>query len=122
MFKKGDQRSWIKFEVARGKDASECHHTLREACALPYRTFVDDRALRCCHQQTPFQRYPMASQHLAKAGPIRSGPSVQSGSEPVAFRPRKHIGILYSSKAPLDKLRDVTLLHIASAVRHAYLV
>ncbi|GBM14561.1 hypothetical protein AVEN_34976-1 [Araneus ventricosus] len=38
MFTKGDQRAWIKIEVARGKNASECYHGLREACALPYST------------------------------------------------------------------------------------
>ncbi|GBM41086.1 hypothetical protein AVEN_28858-1 [Araneus ventricosus] len=38
MFRKTDQRSWIKIEVARSKNAPECYHGLREACALPYRT------------------------------------------------------------------------------------
>ncbi|GBM14925.1 hypothetical protein AVEN_213269-1 [Araneus ventricosus] len=38
MFTKYDQRSWIKIEVARGKNASEYSYGLREACALPYRT------------------------------------------------------------------------------------
>ena len=41
MFSKLEQRSWIKIEVARGKNARECHYGLREACgddALPYRT------------------------------------------------------------------------------------
>ncbi|GBM89670.1 hypothetical protein AVEN_2288-1 [Araneus ventricosus] len=33
----GEQRSWIKIEVARGKNASECYLGLREACALPYK-------------------------------------------------------------------------------------
>ena len=41
MFSKLEQRTWIKIEVARGKNARECHSGLREACgneALPYRT------------------------------------------------------------------------------------
>ncbi|GBM52067.1 hypothetical protein AVEN_131087-1 [Araneus ventricosus] len=29
---------WIKIEIARGKNGSECSHGLLEVCALPYRT------------------------------------------------------------------------------------
>ena len=41
MFTKLEQRSWIKFEVARGRSTQEYFQGLREACdnaALPYRT------------------------------------------------------------------------------------
>ncbi|XP_035213421.1 protein GVQW3-like [Stegodyphus dumicola] len=41
MFSKGDQRSWLKIEVACGKNATECYRGLVETCstnALPYRT------------------------------------------------------------------------------------
>jgi hypothetical protein len=41
MFTKSEQRSWIKIQVARNKNARQCHQRLFEACgndALPYRT------------------------------------------------------------------------------------
>ncbi|XP_035213128.1 uncharacterized protein LOC118187059 [Stegodyphus dumicola] len=41
MFSKGDQRSRLKIEVARGKNATDCYRGLVETCgtnALPYRT------------------------------------------------------------------------------------
>jgi hypothetical protein len=40
MFTKLEQRSWIKIQVAHGKNARQCHQGLIEACgndALPYR-------------------------------------------------------------------------------------
>ncbi|GBM28569.1 hypothetical protein AVEN_104034-1 [Araneus ventricosus] len=40
MFTKGNQRSWIKIEVALCKNTSECYYALREACALLYRTLA----------------------------------------------------------------------------------
>ncbi|XP_035214373.1 uncharacterized protein LOC118188118 [Stegodyphus dumicola] len=41
MFSKGDQPLWLKIEVARGKNATECYRELVEACGtnpLPYST------------------------------------------------------------------------------------
>ena len=36
MFKKEDQRSWIKIEVARGHSAQTCFQGLREACGISH--------------------------------------------------------------------------------------
>ncbi|PSN36131.1 hypothetical protein C0J52_27686, partial [Blattella germanica] len=41
MFTKQDQRSWLKIECARGRNARQCYEILQDVCgenALPYRT------------------------------------------------------------------------------------